>query len=217
MRSSEHQALPAPGRARAEGEEVKIVNAVRIIAALLAALCWFMSARTKLTRVRARGTRQGDTIGRRPADDGQMERPSGSFCLYCGGSGCADRLRLTQAIAASQEPRSADHGVSSLMLIPLVARWRRKCLVVIRCPSRRMGNDWRRRVGISISGPLRHHVALSFRRNVARTGDRRLHAQGCHHPEQSERQRFPPHLLFPPVWNSIGRHHVRIDRPIPKL
>lgn len=53
MRSSKHQALPAPGRARAEGEEVKIVNAVRIVAALLAALCWFMSARTKLTRVRA--------------------------------------------------------------------------------------------------------------------------------------------------------------------
>jgi hypothetical protein len=32
---------------------VKIVNAVRIVAALLAALCWFMSARAKLTRVRA--------------------------------------------------------------------------------------------------------------------------------------------------------------------
>jgi hypothetical protein len=33
---------------------VKTVNTVRIVAALLAALCWFMSARTKLTRVRAR-------------------------------------------------------------------------------------------------------------------------------------------------------------------
>jgi hypothetical protein len=33
---------------------VKIVNAIRIVAALLAALCWFMSARTKLTRVTPR-------------------------------------------------------------------------------------------------------------------------------------------------------------------
>jgi hypothetical protein len=70
MRSSEHQALPAPGRARAEGEEVKIVNAVRIIAALLAALCWFMSARTKLTRVRA-GLEELDKVTQL-ADDLQM-------------------------------------------------------------------------------------------------------------------------------------------------
>ena len=54
---------PPPGRDGAEGEEVKIVNAVRIVAALLAALCWFMSARTKLTRVRAGLDRQSDTIG----------------------------------------------------------------------------------------------------------------------------------------------------------
>jgi hypothetical protein len=45
--------LPPACRDRAEGEEVKTVNTVRIVAALLAALCWFMSARTKLTRVRA--------------------------------------------------------------------------------------------------------------------------------------------------------------------
>jgi hypothetical protein len=77
-----------------------------------------------------------------------------------------------------------------------------------------MGNDWRRRVGVSISGSLRHHVALSFR-NVARTGDHRLSAQRSH-AEQSERQKFPLHLLFPPDWNSIGRHHVRIDSLIPK-
>ena len=32
---------------------MKIVNTVRIVAALLAAVFWFMSARTKLTRVRA--------------------------------------------------------------------------------------------------------------------------------------------------------------------
>ena len=32
---------------------MKTVNTIRIVAALLAALCWFMSARTKLTRVRA--------------------------------------------------------------------------------------------------------------------------------------------------------------------
>jgi hypothetical protein len=32
---------------------MKIVNTIRIVAALLAAVCWFMSARTKLTRVRA--------------------------------------------------------------------------------------------------------------------------------------------------------------------
>ena len=32
---------------------MKIVNTVRIVAALLAAVCWFMSARTKLTRVTA--------------------------------------------------------------------------------------------------------------------------------------------------------------------
>jgi hypothetical protein len=39
--------------ARAEGEEMVVVNTVRMVAALLAAICWFMSARTKLTRVRA--------------------------------------------------------------------------------------------------------------------------------------------------------------------
>ena len=32
---------------------MKTVNAVRIVAALLAEVCWFMSARTKLTRIRA--------------------------------------------------------------------------------------------------------------------------------------------------------------------
>jgi hypothetical protein len=69
MRSSEHQAFPVPGRA-AEGEEVKTVNGVHIVAALLAALCWFMSARTKLTRVRA-GLEELDKVTQL-ADDLQM-------------------------------------------------------------------------------------------------------------------------------------------------
>jgi hypothetical protein len=49
---------------------VKTVNAVRIVAALLAALCWFMSARTKLTRVRA-GLEELDKVTQL-ADDLQM-------------------------------------------------------------------------------------------------------------------------------------------------
>jgi hypothetical protein len=40
-------------RPPAESEEMIVVNTVRMVAALLAAICWFMSARTKLTRVRA--------------------------------------------------------------------------------------------------------------------------------------------------------------------
>jgi hypothetical protein len=41
----------SPGRDRGEGEEMTIINAGRIVAALLAAGCWFMSARVKMTRI----------------------------------------------------------------------------------------------------------------------------------------------------------------------
>jgi hypothetical protein len=77
---------------------VNIVSRVRIVAALLAALRWFMSARTMLTRVRA-GLEELDKATQL-ADDlrmGKMERRKRGFCLHCGGGGCADRplLKLT--------------------------------------------------------------------------------------------------------------------------
>lgn len=74
---------------------MNIVNAVRIVAALLAALRWFMSAHTKLTRVRA-GLEELDKATQL-ADDlqmGKVERRRRGFCLHCGGGGCADRPRL---------------------------------------------------------------------------------------------------------------------------
>ena len=37
---------------RAEGEEVNVINSIRIVAALLAAACWFMSARVRVTRIK---------------------------------------------------------------------------------------------------------------------------------------------------------------------
>ena len=75
---------------------MKIVNTVRIVAALLAAVCWFMSARTKLTRVTA-GLEELDKVTQL-ADDlqimGKWNAASGRFCLCCGGGRSTDRHRL---------------------------------------------------------------------------------------------------------------------------
>jgi hypothetical protein len=79
-------------KARAEGEEMTIINVIKILATASAALCWFMSARVAITPI-APGMEGLDKVTLL-ADDLQK---MGMWNLYAAASACI--AAVTEVIA----------------------------------------------------------------------------------------------------------------------